>query len=71
MKASDLTKVSISIEAIYTDITNANTQGRFKHFIPSYIYVSDEVKDQLKEDGFKVNVDDWDGVIRDCLIIEW
>lgn len=71
MKAKSLTKTSVSVENIYKGISEANANNRFKHFIPHDVYVSDEVRLKLIDDGFKVHKGDWDGVMKDCLIIEW
>lgn len=71
MKANELKKESISIEDIYKSISDMSAFKHYKHFIPHHIYVSEQVKLQLIEDGFKVYKSDWDGVIKDCLIIEW
>jgi len=71
MRANELKKESISIEDIYEAICNANTFKQYKHFIPHHIYVSEQVKLRLIEDGFKVYKSDWDGVTKECLIIEW
>lgn len=71
MKASSLKKETEVIENIYKAISESNANGRFKHFIPHDVYVSDEVRLQLIDDGFKVYKGDWDGVMTNCLIIEW
>lgn len=31
----------------------------------------DKKKVSVSNDGFKVYVGDWDGIIKNCLIIEW
>jgi len=64
-------KVGEPIEKIYKRISDANSNNEFKTFIPHFIYVTDEVRLQLVENGFKVCKGSWDGVITDCLIIEW
>lgn len=66
MKASDLKKVSISIETLYGIIENENKENRNKHLVPFGIYVSNEVQSQLMMDGFKLTFND-----VGCLIIEW
>ena len=71
MKAQELKKESEVIENIYKSISEANSRGAFKHAIPHYIYVSDKVKLQLIEDGFKVYKGDWDSIMINSLIIEW
>lgn len=67
MKASHLQKQSEVIENIYKDISEANANGRRKHFIPHWVYVSEAVKLQLLEDGYTL----WDGLMNNGLIIEW
>lgn len=71
MKAKHLKKVSIVIDNIYKDISEANSAGNFKIFIPHFVYISDDVKTQLIEDGYKVYRGNWDMGITDALIIEW
>lgn len=71
MKAKELTKESEVIENIYKRISEANSRGEFKMFIPHFIYVRSEVTLQLIEDGYKVYRGDWDGWNLNCLIIEW
>lgn len=71
MRANSLVKISVTIEGIYTAIEEGNKYGCFKHGIPHNLYVSDEVKLKLMADGFKVYNGDWDGVMKNSLIIEW
>lgn len=71
MKASHLKKESESIENIYKRISEANSNGDFKIFIPHFRYVTDEVRIQLIQNGYKVYIGDWDGVMINALIIEW
>ena len=71
MKAKHLKKQTEVIENIYKAISEANASGRFKHFIPHFIYVDEKVKSQLIEEGYKVYKGDWDAHMIDCLIIEW
>jgi len=71
MKAKHLKKETEVIENIYTEISKANANGQFKHFIPHFIYVDDKVRLQLIEDGFKVYKGDWDNIMINALIIEW
>ena len=71
MKASDLKKTSQTIESIYKKISEANSLGDFKIFIPHFIFIEENLKIKLIEDGFKIYKDDWDGIITNCLIIEW
>ncbi|MFD2824796.1 hypothetical protein ACFS5M_14025 [Lacinutrix iliipiscaria] len=71
MKACELKKTSEALENIYKLISEANSRSEFKCFIPHFVYVSEKIRLQLIEDGFKVYRGDWDGVITNCLIIEW
>lgn len=71
MKASHLKKQSEVIENIYQSISRENQNGNFKHFIPHFVYVSEQVKSELIENGYKVYRGDWDGIITNALIIEW
>ena len=71
MKAKELKKQSIKLEAIYKEIQMANDRGEFKFFIPHFVVVDECTKIQLIEDGFKVYKGDWDSVIINALIIEW
>ena len=71
MKANELKKQTEVIDNIYKAISEANSNGNFKHFIPHWVYVSDEIILQLINDGFKVYKGEWDGIMKDCLIIEW
>ena len=71
MKASHLKKESEVIENIYQFISRENQEGRFKYFIPHFVYVSEQVKSELIENGYKVYRGNWDANITDALIIEW
>ena len=71
MKAEELKKESEVIENIYKAISEANSRGEFKWFIPHFVYVSDQVRLQLIKDGFKVHIGDWDSMMTNALIIEW
>jgi hypothetical protein len=71
MKATDLNKQSISLETIYEKIKFANKNMEYKTHIPHSIFVSDEIKFTLINDGFKVYQGAWDGFMINCLIIEW
>lgn len=73
MKSHELKKVSLTLEEIYKDIKYSaeHSKNSFKHQIPHWIYVSDEVKSQLISDGFKVYIGNWDGILNNSLIIEW
>jgi hypothetical protein len=71
MKANELNKNTKAIESIYDEIEQANSRGENKTFIPHWIPVSDSDKLQLMKDGFKVYAGDWDGIMKNALIIEW
>lgn len=72
-KASDLTKRSISKDEVYAEISELynRKQSHYKHFIPCYIYLSEEVILQMLNDGFKVYKGDFDHINKDVWIIEW
>lgn len=69
MKASELKKVGISIDKIHEDIEFANKNGNYKIFYMHCTYISDRIKLQLIEEGFKV----YKGMIHgdEATIIEW
>lgn len=73
MNASEIKKTTLTAIEIYEHINDnlKHNPNTFKHFIPHYIYVSDEVKLQLINDGFKVYIGNWDNIINGALIIEW
>lgn len=71
MKASDLVKVSEVSENLYKRISEANSNGGFKIFIPHYLYVKDELRAELINNGYKLYKGNWDGAMIDALIIEW
>jgi len=71
MKAKELSKSSEVIENIYKIISEANARGEFKIFIPHFVYVEENLKLKLIDDGYKVYKGDWDGIMKDVLIIEW
>lgn len=73
MKASELKKVSITIEEVYEEIQNTvkHSPNHFKHFIPHFVYISEDVKDNLMRNGFDLTIGDWDREMKDCLIIKW
>lgn len=69
MKASEKEKQSVSYNEIINQIKDTS-KNHFKHFIPHFVYVSDEVKIKLGVDGYKVYQGEWfKGDIG--LIIEW
>lgn len=70
MKANSLMKKSIALDEIYAQIEQSNERGQFKHFIPHFIYISDDVRLQLQNDGFKAYYGEW--FANDSgLVIEW
>ena len=75
MKAKEIVKVSIKIDDIYkriSDLSNdVNNEHVFKISYPHWVFVSNEVKSQFMNDGFKLSIGDWDGIMLDSLIIEW
>tara|TARA_R110001606_G_C15140160_1_gene624448 strand:+ start:304 stop:531 length:228 start_codon:yes stop_codon:yes gene_type:complete len=75
MKANDLEKISIDIEGIYESIENEVkiNPSIYKYGIGDSIFVSDEVKAQLMQDGFKISKGHYDfqGFSGFGLIIEW
>lgn len=73
MTANSIKKTSITAKEIYEQIESQlkHNTSFFKYHIPHWINVSDEVKLQLINDGFKVYKGSWDGAINEGLIIEW
>lgn len=73
MKANELKKQSITVEKIYEEISemNKNNPEIYKKLIPNFIYVSEEVKTKLMQDGFDLTIGDSDGQMKNCLIIKW
>lgn len=71
MKAKDLIRKERDIKEVYENIKSANEIGQFKIFIPNWNYFSDASRLELIENGFKVYKGDWDGIMKDVLIIEW
>ena len=71
MKASELEKRYVDIDEIYKRIEFANARSQFKIFFRHSTCVSQDTKQQLIENGFKVYPGDWDGIEKNCLIIEW
>lgn len=70
MKANARIKESLSLVFIYKELETV-PKNVFKHFIPHFIYVSETVKSELLNDGYKLSYGDWDGHIKNALIIEW
>lgn len=73
-KASERIKVSVDIKDVENRMAQQETsydKGVFKAFFPHWVYVSDEIKMQLINNGYKVYIGDWDHVMKNALIIEW
>lgn len=73
MKANSIKKTSVTVKEIYEGIESElkHNSSKFKYHIPHWIYVSDEVKLELINEGFKVYKGSWDGILNEALIIEW
>jgi len=71
MKAKDIIKNSVKIETIYENIKRTNESNQYKIFYPNSVFIDENIKLKLIEDGFKVYKGDWDKIIPDALIIEW
>ena len=71
MNAKTLNKKDIDVNLMYESIKTQNDSGYFKIFIPHDKFVSDETKVKLIESGFKVYKGDWDGIMKNVIIIEW
>ena len=71
MKAKDLVKKELTLESIYKGIEQDNDNGYYKHYIPHFMYVADNTRLKLIDDGYKVYRGDWDGLITNVIIIEW
>lgn len=71
MKANELEKKELTLKNIYEAIKNDNENGCYKHHIPHWLYVSEQTKLQLMNDGFKVYKGAWDAIMTDAIIIEW
>ena len=72
MNAKDLTKKSLTAKQIFEEISRINKDNPacFKHYIPHFIYVSNEVQVELLNIGFKLTQGEW--IRGDIgLIIEW
>jgi len=72
MKAKELIKRSQTAQQIFEEISkmNENNPNHYKHFIPHFIYVSNDVQVELSMMGFKLTHGEWfRGDIG--LIIEW
>ncbi len=72
MKATDLIKTSLKAKDIYEAISEINKSKPidYKHFIPHYIYVSNEEQAELLRMGFKISYGEWNRG-EYGLIIEW
>lgn len=71
MKAKDLIKKERPIEELRKEIVSINDGGGCAMFIHRSMYVSEKTKMQLINDGFKVSIGDWDGMMTNVVIIEW
>ena len=71
MKANELKKISVKLDTIFTDIVAANTSNAFKIHYPHFIFVADNIRLELINLGYKVYIGDWDGIMKNALIIEW
>lgn len=73
MKASELIKQSLTAKQIYEEIINRtqDQKGVFKIFFPHWVYIAPHVIQELIQNGFKISISDWDGVMIDATIIEW
>lgn len=63
-------KKSIFWEDIVKEIEKF-PETQYKHFIPHFLYVDEINIGNLVRAGYKVYRGDWDGVMKDVLIIEW
>lgn len=72
-KASERIKTTISVKEIEEriDQVEKNHSYQNKIFIPHFENVSNDTKLQFMNAGYKVYNRDWDGVMKDVLIIEW
>ena len=73
MKAENLEKRPIQIDVLYKQIERKNESGCFKHGVAGCLFVSDEMKFKLIEDGFKLSYGHYDnlGEVGYGMIIEW
>ncbi len=70
MRANNLIKKPIDLKKIYKDIEDANNRNEYRYFINPFIYISDEVKLELLNNGFKVySSKDFNGL--EGLVVEW
>lgn len=71
LKAKDLVKKPLTIKDISEQIKVANEGGSYKIHIPNFSAVDENIIPTLIQNGFKVYRGDWDGFMKDVLIIEW
>lgn len=60
-----------TFDGLIERIKDANDNGRYAIFVSKFMYISNETKKRLLDEGFKVYTGDWDGVMKDITIIEW
>lgn len=72
-KASERIKTTISVKDIEEKIDQIEKDYPYQNkiFIPHYHNVSNDTKLQFMNAGYKIYNGDWDGVMKDALIIEW
>ena len=70
MKAKDLIKKPLDYETVIKEIEQCNERGQYKHFIPHFMLISDDLKYKLIDSGFKVSKGVW-MMSDEGLIIEW
>lgn len=72
MEAAQITKRTITAEQIVKEIRTSSEQNpaHFKHFIPHFLYVSNQVQVELSMMGFKLMHGEWSRGEKG-LIIEW
>lgn len=71
MKANELEKKYMSLEAIYDLVKRANEEGDYRTFILPHKRVKESTIMELITNGFKVYKGFYDDRFRDALIIEW
>ena len=72
-KAYERIKTTLTIKEISERIDSIEKNQPYinKAFIPHFENVSDETKLEILNKGYKVYVGDWDGIMKNVLIIEW
>ena len=75
MKAKDIEKVSITLEGIYDsiEIELRENPSTCNYGISDSVFISEEVKSQLMQDGFKLSIGKYNqlGYVGFGLKIEW